>query len=83
MKLLTQNVANKDSPCNGCAYVLDRNQGSSDAFAPTVQEEPRVSHASVEKTEERNFYIYNLCLEEEITSSLYFELKVLWRNRPT
>ena len=34
------------------------------------------TRAGVEKTEERTFYIYNLCLEEEITSPLYFELKV-------
>ena len=34
------------------------------------------TRASVEKTEERTFYIENLCLEEEITSPLYFELKV-------
>ena len=32
--------------------------------------------AGVEKTEERTFYIYNICLEEEIMSPLYFELKV-------
>ena len=34
------------------------------------------TRAGVEKTEERTFYIKNLCLEEEITSLLYFELKV-------
>src|SRR6185312_2757021 len=34
------------------------------------------THAGVEKTEERTFYILNLCLEEEITSPLYFELKL-------
>ena len=34
------------------------------------------THADVEKTEDRTFYIQNLCLEEEITSPLYFELKV-------
>jgi hypothetical protein len=34
------------------------------------------THAGVEKTEERTSYIQNLCLEEEITSPLYFELKV-------
>ena len=34
------------------------------------------THAEAEKTEERTFYIKNLCLEEEITSPLYFELKV-------
>ena len=34
------------------------------------------TRAGVEKTEERTFYIKNLCLEEEITSPLYFELKV-------
>ena len=34
------------------------------------------THAGVEKTEERTSYIQNLCLEEEITSSLYFELPV-------
>ena len=34
------------------------------------------THAGVEKTEERTVYIQNLCLEEEIMSPLYFELKV-------
>ena len=34
------------------------------------------THAGVEKTEERTFYIQNLCLEEEITSPLYFKLPV-------
>ena len=34
------------------------------------------THAGVEKIEERTFYIQNLCLEEEITSPLYFELPV-------
>ena len=34
------------------------------------------THAGMEKTEERTFYIYNLCREEEITSPLYFELLV-------
>ena len=34
------------------------------------------THAGVEKTEERTFYILNLCLEEEIMSPLYFELPV-------
>ena len=34
------------------------------------------THAGVGKIEERTFYIQNLYLEEEITSPLYFELKV-------
>ena len=34
------------------------------------------AHAEAEKTEEWTFYIYNLCLEEEIMSPLYFELPV-------
>ena len=41
-----------------------------------VQAHPRTHKPVRRKIEERTFYSQNLCLEEEITSSLYFELKV-------
>ena len=41
-----------------------------------VQAHPRTHKLVRRKTEERTFYTQNLCLEEEITSPLYFELKV-------
>ena len=41
-----------------------------------VQAHPRTHKPVRRKIEERTFYSQNLCLEEEITSPLYFELKV-------
>ena len=41
-----------------------------------VQAHPRTHKPVRRKIEERTFYSQNLCLEEEITSPLYFELLV-------